>query len=95
MSVWVGLYECTCRIFGSTSLKEKRRVLKSIQTKVRNRFNLSVAEVGYQDDWQRAKLAFAGVGSQKKVVERELRKASHLLESTGDLEIMDDQILFV
>lgn len=95
MSGWVGLYECTCRIFGSNSLKEKRRVLKSVLTKIRNRFNLSVAEVDYQDDWQLAKIALVGVGSSKKLVEQELRRASYLLESTGELEIIDAQITFV
>lgn len=95
MKAWVGLYECTFRIYGSASRKEKRRVLKSIKTKVRNRYNLSVAEVGHQDSWQLTKLAFAGVGSQKIVVERELQKVRQLLESTSDIEILDDQFTFV
>lgn len=93
--VWIGLCECTCRILGSTSLKDKRRVLTSIKDKIRNRFNLSVAEVGHQDHWQLTKLAVAGVGSQQKIIERELHKASQILEWTSDLEIIDIQITFV
>lgn len=95
MKAWVGLYECTCRVFGSTSLKDKRRVLKSIKTKLQNRYNLSVAEVGHQDSWQLAKLAFAAVGSHKELVERELRRGSRLLESSSDIEILDDQVMIV
>lgn len=95
MRVWVGIYECTLRIIGASSLKEKRRVLKSILTKVRNRFNLSVAEIDHQNQWQLSKIAFAGVGSQKKVVEQELQKARYIIESNVECEIMDDQIIFV
>ena len=95
MKAWVGLYECTCRIFGSASLKDKRRVLKSIKTKIQNRYNLSVAEVGHQNSWQFAKLAFAAVGSQRNLVERELRRGSRLLESSSDIEILDDQVTIV
>jgi uncharacterized protein len=95
VKAWVGLYECTCRIFGSSSLKDKRRVLKSIKTKLKNRYNLSVAEVGHQDSWQLAKLAFAAVGSQKEIVERELRRGSRFIESTSDIEILDDHVTIV
>ena len=54
----------------ATSLKAKRQVIKSLVQKLRNRFNVSVAEVGDQDLWQRAELALAlvcqnGVGADK------------------------------
>ncbi len=54
----------------ATSLKAKRRVLKSLIQRLRNRFNLSVSEVGSQDLWQRAELGIAvvchnGAGADK------------------------------
>ncbi len=45
----------------SRSLKEKRAVVKPIVEGIRSRFSLSVAEVGYQDKWQRALIGFAVV----------------------------------
>lgn len=94
MSLFIGLLSCHCRIFGSTSLKEKRRVLQSVQTRIRQRFNLSVAEIDLQNDRQIAELAFVGVGSSQRVIEQELRKASQLLEQTVELEILDAQIIW-
>lgn len=56
------------------SLKGKRGVLKSVQARVANRFNVSVAECGGQELWQSAVLGFAVVGSDRQVVEASLRK---------------------
>lgn len=54
----------------SRSLKEKRAVVKPIIEGLRHRFKLSVAEVGYQDKWQRALIALAVVsGSHRHAVE--------------------------
>lgn len=44
-----------------TSLKAKRRILKSLVQRLRNRFNVSVTEVGYQNLWQRSELGLAMV----------------------------------
>ena len=84
------------RIRDSRSLKAKRGVVQSIKRRVRNRFNLSVAEVGGQETWQRSVLALAAAGSETHIVESELAKAIdfieelHLAEVTGsDIELVD------
>jgi len=59
----VGALRAELLIHGARSLKEKRQVLKSLKDRIRNGFNVSVAEVGYQDLWQRAALAFAVAGT--------------------------------
>ncbi|MCK4351047.1 MAG: DUF503 domain-containing protein, partial [Candidatus Krumholzibacteria bacterium] len=41
---------------GCNSLKEKRFVLNSLKARLRNRFNVSVCEIDYQDKWQRSEL---------------------------------------
>lgn len=92
MTAFVGLYECTCRILESSSLKDKRRILKSAQAKIRQKFHLAVAEVGYQNHRQLTQLAFAGVGSHQKTVEQTLRSASQFLEHAYRLEILDSQM---
>ena len=52
MFIGVGRFELF--IPASGSLKDKRQVLRSISTNVRNRFNVSIAEVDHQDLWQRS-----------------------------------------
>ncbi len=45
----------------SSSLKDKRQIIQSIAQRLRKRFSLSIAEVNYNDLWQRAGLGFAAV----------------------------------
>ncbi|WP_124727540.1 DUF503 domain-containing protein [Staphylospora marina] len=91
----VGVLTVEGHIPASFSLKDKRRVIRSGLDKLRNRLNLSVAEVGRQDDPRFTRLAVAGVGSSLKVVEKELAEALRLLESTDGLEILDQFVTFV
>ena len=91
----IGLLDCRCLLPGATSLKEKRRAVKSGLSRIRHRLNLSVAEVGAQDNRRWAELAVAGVGSDRRIVEKELQEAMRLLESVHDLEIVDAEISFL
>jgi len=91
----VGAAIVELHVHGSQSLKAKRGVVRSITQRVRNRFNLAVAEVGGQDTWQRAVLGLTGVGSDARSVRRALEQALafieelHLAEVLGsDLEIV-------
>src|SRR3990172_1163762 len=84
----VGTCRLELRMPHTSSLKEKRQILRSIKDRVRNRFNVSVAEVGYLEEWQRATLAVACVSNEAKVVDEEL---SNLLLR----EIKDPRIGFV
>lgn len=59
----VGICRIELQFPGSASLKEKRRVLRSVLARLRNEFNVSVAEVGHQDSWQLATVAVACVSS--------------------------------
>ena len=45
----VGSVECECIIYDAHSLKEKRAVLQRIMTRLKQKFNISVAETGFQD----------------------------------------------
>jgi len=59
----VGVCTIDVQIPASSSLKHKRRVIRSVVARVRNEFNASIAEVGHQDSWQLATLAVACVSS--------------------------------
>lgn len=68
----VGLLSVELHIDGARSLKEKRFVVRGLKDRLRSRFNASVAEVEFQDLWQRAGLAVVIVGSSRAQVDREL-----------------------
>lgn len=61
------------RLDESHSLKEKRNVLKSLQDRLRHKFNVSVAEIGFQDLWQRGLLSSVTVSSSRSNAEITLR----------------------
>lgn len=91
----IGILEIRGRIVAAQSLKDKRKVIQSAQMRIRNKLNLSVAEVGDQDVRQLTCLAIVGVGSSKQVVERELGKALKILENTDGLDIFETDLSFI
>ena len=91
----VGVAVVELRVHESQSLKEKRGVVRKIAGRLRHRFNVSVAEVGGQDTWQRAVIGIAAAGSDEEVVRKTLVRAvefvdgMHLAELLGsDLELL-------
>lgn len=68
----VGVLRVELLVLGACSLKDKRRVIKSLKDRIRNRFNASVAEVDGQDLWQRGSLGVAVVGTDGRSVGRTL-----------------------
>ena len=72
-----------------SSLKEKRYVLKSIKAKLRRRYNVTVAEIDYQDKWQRCKLAVATLGSDRRIVDACSNKVLNFIENNGHVQILD------
>ncbi len=88
---------CTLELFlpYSHSLKEKRMVLRKAQDRLRARFNFSIAEVGYQDLWQRAKLAAVTVGSDNAVLERVMRQFVRDAESILEGLLVDCRVSYI
>ncbi|MCL7746508.1 MULTISPECIES: DUF503 domain-containing protein [Halalkalibacter] len=82
----IGFVRLELLIYDAQSLKEKRSVLKSIQTRLKQRFNVSVAETDHHDVWQRAELALVTVSNDRTVCERELQKALSLIDGEPKAE---------
>lgn len=82
----VGLAACECIIYDAHSLKEKRAVLQRIVTRLKQKYNVSVSEVDYQDVWQRTKIAIAVVASVRVSAEVELQHAMQLIDSFPEIE---------
>ena len=84
--------ECECMIYDSHSLKEKRAVLQRIMSRLKQKFNVSVAEIGHQDVWQRTSIAIVAVASSKGASEREIEHALKFMDSFPEWERLDTQI---
>ncbi|MBI2880664.1 MAG: DUF503 domain-containing protein [Candidatus Tectomicrobia bacterium] len=88
----VGACAIELRLHGNRSLKGKRQVLRSVKDRLRNRFNVSIAEVDYQDKWQRTVIGLAAVGNERGQVSRILEEAISAVDAMGLAEIVDTQI---
>lgn len=74
---------------GCHSLKDKRRILKSLKDRLHNEFNVAVAETNHQDTWQRAELACVAVAGDRRQVERVLQSADNLVAGHPLARIID------
>ena len=88
----VGTLKLSLYIHNNHSLKEKRKVVKSIVARVSNKFNVSVAEVGSNDKWQMIELGISAVGNDRRFVNSSLDTILSILESLYLGEIVDSSI---
>lgn len=74
----------TCTIIilvpGSASLKDKRRVVRSIVAKIRSKFNVSIAETGNLDSWQVAELGLACVSNSSRHADEMIQTVNQFIE---------------
>ncbi|WP_207634173.1 DUF503 domain-containing protein [Halalkalibacter urbisdiaboli] len=82
----IGSVRCELLIYDANSLKAKRSVLKSLLTRLKQRFNISVAETDHQNVWQRAEIVLVTVASERVICERELQRALALIDSETEAE---------
>jgi len=94
MSMIVGVCTIELRLHGAHSLKSKRQVLKSITSRVKNKFNVAIAEVDDQDVWQRGVLGVAVVSTALDHANSILNKVVNFVESLYLAEVLDYQIEF-
>lgn len=88
----VGL--CTVELFlpESQSLKDKRQVLLSLKDRLREKFNLSIAEVEGQDLWQKTVLGLACVANEGRYVNQVLDQALNVIRAVPAVEIVQSRI---
>ena len=77
----IGLVTASLSIPEARSLKDKRSVLRSLKDRALNKMNVSVAEVGKQDLWKHAELAFVTVGADSKIVQKRVSGIQAFLRS--------------
>ena len=72
----VGILRLTLHVQGASSLKDKRQVVRKVVDRLRSRFNVTVAEVGENDIWQRAVIGIAAVSNDHSFVNEVLDKCA-------------------
>ena len=88
----VALERFDLRIPGSRSLKQKRHVISSLTSAIRQRFPVSVAEVDHQDLWQRAAIAVAVVGADQHHLRRVMHEVEKLVDRWAETEVIDREL---
>ena len=87
-----GLGSITFRLHDCHSLKGKRKIVKSIISRLRNNFNVSIAEVESNDIYQKAVIGFALVGNDRKVINSKIDKLINLADELNLAEIIDSEM---
>jgi len=88
-----GICRIKLHLSESQSLKDKRRIVKSIISRLRSQYNISIAEVDDQDLWQLITLGIACVSNQNHHVDETLSKVmSFIAKNYPELEIVDQDV---
>ena len=84
---------CSIKFFlhGNHSLNGKRRVIRTLKDRLKNRFNVSVAEIGNQDVWQSLRMGIVAVNSDPKYLEGQVNRVVDAIEKMHLAEITDCQ----
>jgi uncharacterized protein YlxP (DUF503 family) len=92
----VAICTITLQLYGVSSLKEKRRILKSLLTRLPRQFNVAIAEIDYHDKWQTAVIGLVTVGNEQAYLHGLLEKAVAWIEhSRFDVTIESYSIEFL
>ena len=85
----IGVVTASISIPDARSLKDKRRVIRSMKDRVLGRMNVSVAEVGNQDKWQISDLAFVTVAANSEIVQSRIADISKFIRSDPRYVLLD------
>ncbi len=84
----IGSLSLELDILEAFSLKDKRRVLKSLKDRIKNKFNVSVAEIGDKDIWNRALLAIVNVSDNSAHIDSQLSEVINFVEQIHSVSII-------
>lgn len=85
----VGTLKIELHLHDNRSLKGKRKIVRSMVDKVKNKFNAAIAEVGANDKWQKIELGISTVGNDSRHIDASLNNILAFLESLYLAEIVD------
>lgn len=87
----IGSLKLSIIIRGAHSLKDKRQVIRSLKERLKNKFNVAVAETDFNDVWQRAELGVATVGNDTAFVESVLAEVLRYVGNNPDAELVNHE----
>ena len=87
----VGTLTVTLQVPASTSLKEKRQVIRSLTARLRQAFNAAVAEVGDQNLWQSAVLGIVCVSGDARHADEMCQKILRFVDSNADALVLNSR----
>lgn len=90
----IGVLSVEYRLHGNDSLKGKRRIANSLKQKVRNKFNVSIAEVGSEDSLSRLSLSLVSVSNSEKHLQSRLTKCLSMMEAVCHEEMVYSDMEF-
>ena len=93
--VVVGIVSIELFIPMSHSLKEKRKQIKSLKERLKNRFNASVSEIDALDDWQRSVMGVAMISNDKQFIEKQYRAIETMILELREVELINMYIEWV
>lgn len=88
----IGACRIKLHIFESYSLKDKRKVIKSLLERLQSRYNISIAEIEDLDSWQTALIGFSCVSNETKHVQSVITNVIRFIDNDGRVEITDQDI---
>ena len=91
----IGVLQFTLEIPYAASLKDKRRVVKSMKDRIRRNFNVSIAEIDDLEEWTRATLCAVMAGRDVAYINGALDKLINALDSERDATLADHQLEIV
>jgi len=89
MTTNLGMMHLDLHVPQANSLKDKRKIVKGFKDRVASRFNVSVAEIDFQDRHRRALIAVAMVGSDRRQVESVLSRIAEMASGHRDMLVID------
>jgi len=90
--VIVGSCSLKLMIYESNSLKDKRHVLRSIIDRLKSRFNISIAEIDLNNNWQTSIIGFACVSNNTNYLNKIISKIIEFIDNDSRVEILDYNI---
>jgi len=85
----IGVLNIMLEIPSAFSLKEKRKVLNSLKAKLKSKFNISVAEIGAKDIWNRAEIGIALISDDTSFCNEQLGKVIDFVNNQHDMVVLD------
>lgn len=88
----IGVLRAYFQIPGAHSLKEKRRVMRSLKDRLFSQFNVSVAEIGSNDIWQAGEIGIVTVGNERRHIDSVMQKVMNFVDIAPDIRVIECDI---